>query len=110
LNLTGCKNGYEMKLPLTGGCQCGALRYAIAAEPLSVYLCHCTDCQKQTGSAFGMSVLVPREALIYTSAHPMTWEKTADSGRKMDGEFCATCGVRIAHHPRANERVSVLAG
>ena len=48
---------------LTGGCQCGAVRYEIAAEPLTVYVCHCRECRKQSASAFGISLLVPRDAL-----------------------------------------------
>jgi hypothetical protein len=97
-----------MKLPLTGGCQCGALRYEILAEPLSVYVCHCTECQKQSGSAFAMSAMVPRESLHYVAGRPQSWSRTAESGRVLDGDFCATCGTRLVHHPRANPKVSIL--
>ena len=41
---------------LTGGCQCGAVRYAISAAPLRLIACHCRECQKQSASAFGMSL------------------------------------------------------
>ena len=41
-----------MQLPLTGGCQCKGVRYQITAEPLTVYVCHCTECQCQSASAF----------------------------------------------------------
>ncbi len=41
-----------MKLPQTGGCQCGAIRYEITEEPQQVYACHCRDCQRLTSSAF----------------------------------------------------------
>jgi hypothetical protein len=47
-----------MKLPQTGGCQCGAIRYEIAEAPQSVYTCHCRDCQRLTSSAFSMGVIV----------------------------------------------------
>jgi hypothetical protein len=97
-----------MKLPLTGGCQCGALRYEIRAEPLSVYVCHCTECQRQSGSGFGMSVLVPRQAFVFTAGHPRRYSRTADSGRIIDGDFCEVCGVRPVHYPRANEKVAIL--
>ena len=44
-----------MRLPLTGGCQCGGVRYEIkAAAKLSLYVCHCTECQRQSGSAFSL--------------------------------------------------------
>ena len=39
-------------LPMTGGCQCGAIRYEIVGFPLFLYTCNCTDCQRQSGSAF----------------------------------------------------------
>ena len=95
-------------LPLTGGCQCGHVRYEIRAEPLSVYVCHCTECQRQSSSAFGMSVMVPRPAFVITAGVPKNWSRTADSGRILDGDFCAVCGVRLVHHPRANDKVSIL--
>src|SRR5215472_10592046 len=48
----------SMKLPQTGGCQCGALRYKISEAPELVYTCHCTECQRLTGSAFSMALVV----------------------------------------------------
>jgi hypothetical protein len=45
---------------LAGGCQCGAIRYEIVAAPVSLYVCHCRECQKQSASAFGISVIVKR--------------------------------------------------
>lgn len=97
-----------MKLPLGGGCQCGYLRYEVRAEPLSVYNCHCTECQRQSGSAFGMSVVVPRPALVYLAGKPQRWSRTTDRGNVLDGDFCPHCGVRIAHLPRVNEKVAIL--
>jgi len=97
-----------MKLPLTGGCQCGQLRYEISVEPLSVYACHCTECQRQSGSAFGMSVLIPREAFRFVKGTPVRYERTADSGRVIEGDFCEACGVRPVHYPRANPKVAIL--
>ena len=47
-----------MELPLTGGCQCSALRYEISRAPGLVYTSHCTECQRQTGSAFSMGVVI----------------------------------------------------
>ncbi len=49
---------------LTGGCQCGRLRYEITAEPQSVYTCHCLDCQRLTSSAFSLGVVVPEEGFF----------------------------------------------
>ena len=49
--------------PLAGGCQCGAVRYRLKAAPLPPVVCHCTECQKQTASAFGMTLPVLRQDL-----------------------------------------------
>ena len=51
-----------MKLPQTGGCQCGNIRYEITEAPQSVYTCHCTDCQRLTSSAFSIGVVVAETA------------------------------------------------
>src|SRR5262245_49895130 len=54
--------GGRMKLPQTGGCQCGSIRYEITEAPQLVYTCHCTDCQPMTSSAFSMGVALPANA------------------------------------------------
>jgi hypothetical protein len=53
-----------MKLPQTGGCQCGKVRYKISEAPQLVYTCHCTDCQRFTSSAFSMGIVVPGGAAL----------------------------------------------
>ena len=53
----------------TGGCQCGAVRYELSAEPLALYVCHCRECRRQSASAFGISVIAPRAALRLTARH-----------------------------------------
>jgi len=45
-------------LPLCGGCPCGAVRFAVKAMPLLVYACHCGECQRASGSSFGLSMPV----------------------------------------------------
>jgi hypothetical protein len=80
----------------TGGCQCGAVRYALAGEPLPLVICHCKECQKQTSSAFGMSLPVAKEALR-VSGELKEWRRPADSGREVACWFCPTCGSRVYH-------------
>ena len=70
-----------MKLPQTGGCQCGALRYAITASPNLAYTCHCTDCQRLTGSAFSTGLVVAAEAFSLTQGETRPFQRTTDSGR-----------------------------
>jgi hypothetical protein len=84
-------------MPLSGGCRCGALRYAIAAEPLALHVCHCRECQKQSASAFGVSLLVPSAAFRLTAGEPRTWSRQTDSGRTLDCMFCPACGCRVWH-------------
>ena len=55
-----------MKVPFTGGCSCGAIRYEITVEPVTMLKCHCRDCQQLTGSGFSPAVLVPAEAFRLT--------------------------------------------
>ena len=81
----------------SGGCQCGNVRYAIASEPVLAYCCHCTDCQHQSSSAFGMSVWFAEEAFTLTSGELATWTTRGDSGQEKLCAFCPACGSRIYH-------------
>lgn len=94
-----------MPRPLTGGCQCGACRYEVREPPLTIYACHCTECQRQSGSAFGMSMPVPRAGFSVTAGTPATWRRTAASGRAVDCLFCPACGTRLAHLPTRDDRL-----
>ncbi len=86
-----------MQPPLTGGCQCGAVRYACDGAPLSLYVCHCRECRRQSASAFGISVVVPRAAFRLTRGAPTSWVRDTDSGRRLRCHFCPTCGARLWH-------------
>ena len=95
-----------VRLPLAGGCQCGACRYAIAAPPLTVYACHCTECRRQSGGAFGMSMPVPRAALAMTAGSTRIWARAAASGRVVACAFCPECGTRLFHLPARNAAIA----
>jgi hypothetical protein len=96
---------------LTGGCQCGAIRYEISAPPVNCYVCHCTECQKQSASAFGMSVTVRRNALRITCGHLQTYRRPAESGADVSCDFCGACGTRLFHHKDTTpELMNVKAG
>ena len=82
----------------TGGCQCGQYSFEIdAAQALTLVACHCTDCQKQSSSAFGMSLVLPRAAYQELSGALKSRTKRADSGREIEMLFCPECGTRIYH-------------
>lgn len=100
-----------MKLSLRGGCQCGAIRFEITKQPLTLYCNHSVDSQQETSSAFSMSLLVPREGLRFLKGGPTTFEITAESGKtRKVGLFCDKCGTRIAHDTEKHPALSVKAG
>ena len=80
-----------------GGCQCGAIRYEIVGDPLTLYCCHCTECQKQSASAFGMSLWVRRDEFVLSGAQPQYWGRGTDLGRRVVCAFCSQCGSRLFH-------------
>ncbi|HZS83251.1 MAG TPA: GFA family protein [Stellaceae bacterium] len=91
-----------------GGCQCGHIRYELTEAPLGVSVCHCRACQKQSGSAFGMSLHLPATAFRLASGSLKTFEVVCDSGRIKTCAFCPECGTRIFH--RTERGLSVKAG
>ena len=97
-------------MSLTGGCQCGAVRYAIAGEPIAVYVCHCRECRKQSASAFGISLLVPKGAFSLQRGEVRTWSRRTDSGRTLDCMFCGTCGSRVWHASPGSATITVKGG
>jgi hypothetical protein len=79
---------------ITGGCLCGKVRYSANAEPAFVGICHCTDCQKFSGSAFAVVVGVP-EAGFSVQGKLATYSKTGDTGKLVERRFCPECGSSI---------------
>jgi hypothetical protein len=84
-----------VKLPLTGGCQCGALRYELLQAPQLTYACHCRDCQHLTSSAFSMGIMLPEPAFRLVAGTPQVVQRTTDSGRTQTRWHCAQCGSWI---------------
>jgi hypothetical protein len=92
-----------MKLPQTGGCQCGKLRYEITEELRSVYTCHCLDCQRLTSSAFSLGVIVPETGFRLIGIEPRHLSRIADSGRVTVRLVCPECGSWVCGTPRGGE-------
>lgn len=78
----------------TGGCLCGAVRYEVAADPLAVICCHCTDCQKASGGPYATVVLVPRPAVTIRGA-TKAFTVEAESGNTVTRRFCPECGTPL---------------
>lgn len=81
-----------MPTSFSGGCACGAIRYACTSEPQFMGNCHCRDCQHATGGAYFTAVAVTDTAFHLTTGTPSVYEKKADSGSTMRRMFCARCG------------------
>jgi hypothetical protein len=88
-----------MATKFTGGCQCGNIRYEVVGAPKQLLACHCTDCQRQSGSAFGMTLVVNEADFRLTQGEPKTFASTSAAGRAKLGAFCPDCGTRIYHKP-----------
>lgn len=90
-----------MANPYHGGCECGAVRYVVRGEPIVVYACHCTICQSQSGSAFGMAIRFHADDFSLTSGELQTFTRPGASGQVFTNAFCPECGTRIHHQPSA---------
>lgn len=82
-------------MKIDGACHCGHVRYEAEVNPADVALCHCTDCQQLTGSAFTTFVPADRASFRLLAAPPKIYVKTGSSGAKRAQAFCPECGSRI---------------
>lgn len=82
-----------------GRCFCGEVRFSVEVDPTKVALCHCTDCQQVSGSAFLYIALVLRESLVFHSGTITSFDKVGDSGNVRCQKFCVTCGTNIGSTP-----------
>jgi len=88
---------------LTGGCQCGAVRYALSAEPSGSSICHCRMCQKAGGAPFMAFTGVPLAKLVLTRGAPAMYASSDLAERG----FCAACGTPLTYRIRGRDRISV---
>ena len=101
-----------MKIPITGGCVCGAVRYELTAEPVMMLKCHCRDCQHITGSGFAPAFLVPAAAFRLTRGKLRYYSTASLSRGKHKRGFCPECGSRITggeFEPGESLNIGVLA-
>lgn len=82
-----------------GGCACGAVRYRLDGDPLFVHACHCKDCQRLTGSAFAITMLIEKSHLTVTEGEPRSGRLIAQSGRTKETYFCERCGSYLWSKP-----------
>ncbi len=84
------------KLPFTGGCVCGAIRYGCAAEPIMMFKCHCRDCQQVAGGGFVPGLLVPVSAFRLTKGQLRYHFTPCLAGGRHKRGSCPGCGSRLA--------------
>jgi hypothetical protein len=81
---------------LEGGCSCGAVRYRLTSEPMFVHCCHCLNCQRQTGSAFVINLLIEGERVERLAAAPVPVDVPRDEGRAAQRiHRCPECQVAV---------------
>jgi hypothetical protein len=99
-----------MPAPYQGRCLCGAVRYRVDREPLTLYACHCLDCQRRTGSAFALSMIVRRSSVEVLQGEPAAYFAALPDGRTKSGRMCAACGTRLWGEPRNAELLVIQPG
>lgn len=82
-------------MKIDGACHCGAITYEAEIDPAGVRLCHCTDCQTLSGSAFRVVVSADDGSFKLLSGEPKFYIKTAESGARRAQAFCGNCGTPI---------------
>lgn len=86
---------------IEGGCRCGAIRYRVVDEPLTVRQCWCRDCQYWACGNASLNLIVRRDAL-QVQGTPLQYESLADSGNHMRRSFCGACGSALFSESREN--------
>jgi hypothetical protein len=84
-----------MKVEREGGCTCGAVRYRLASEPLFIHCCHCLNCQRQTGSAFVINLLIEANRVELLSGEPQPVDVPRDDGSRQRIYRCPSCQVAV---------------
>lgn len=91
---------------ITGGCQCGAVRYRSEAVMDNAHLCHCRMCQKAVGNIFAALVAAPKDAFSWTRGVPSRWQSSATVERG----FCGRCGTPLFYEDATSDRIGLTIG
>ena len=97
------------ELPLTGGCLCGGVRFEVTEPPVTAVYCHCTRCQRRTGTAAAASARLAPGSLRITSGEELVRSYVPEDGFAKD--FCSACGGALwSRHPDDSDLISVRMG
>lgn len=91
-------------------CSCGALKVTVPGPPQMVIACHCLECQRRTGSAFGLGAFYPSDAVTVAGASKV-YSRHGESGGKVNTHFCPECGTSLFWRAeRLPEMIAVAVG
>jgi hypothetical protein len=94
-----------------GGCACGEIRYRARGDPVAALVCHCTYCQRRTGSAFAITIYFDEANVEVVSGSVAIHEHRSDeSGRWLRTQFCSNCGTTIGHTAEMRPGQRAIAG
>ena len=96
----------EAKPVLTGGCQCGAIRFALSAPPAKVTICHCRMCQKASGAPFASFADIDRADFAWTRGKPAAFRSSSIAMR----DFCSQCGTPLSFRRIDGPRIEIMTG
>ncbi|MBR1177649.1 MULTISPECIES: GFA family protein [Bradyrhizobium] len=91
---------------LTGGCQCGAIRFALTATPNKISICHCRMCQKASGAPFASFADINRTDFAWTKGQPSFFRSSSIADRG----YCAACGTPLSFGRIDGERIEIMTG
>src|SRR3989441_799269 len=94
------------KTVLTGGCQCGAVRFALSAPPAKVSICHCRMCQKASGAPFASFADIEHADFSWTKGKPAAFQSSSIAER----DFCAACGTPLSFRRIGGPRIEIMPG
>ena len=94
---------------MEGRCTCGAIRYRIIQKPLFVHSCHCTWCQRESGTAFALNALIETEFVQLLAGAPEEVNTPSNSGKGQIIVRCPTCHVALwSHYAGAGRRLAFV--
>jgi len=96
----------ETKPVLTGGCQCGAIRFALASAPARISICHCRMCQKASGAPFASFADIELADFAWTRGKPAAFQSSSIALR----DFCAACGTPLSFRRIDGPKIEIMTG
>ena len=93
---------------LTGGCNCGAVKYELGGKVLGVAACHCSNCRRQSGAAYSVNMVVKASDMTVTGVLAAYTDNDTESGKPVVREFCGQCGSPIRSVPAAMPGIAVV--